>query len=261
MIDVSGLIPEAQPIATRVAEIYLKHTSPWFIGLIAHGSAVKGGFIPGCSDIDFQLFLDDSAFSPQGHLPLTLGFAIRRELESVQLKPFRYVQCYPHSSKPLPGHIGPIPGAYHLLSGKLPVPEATASQLRGSAVDALKELDPSPSFIMGKLLGHGGVRMARTIRLLCTKVWPVLYQVLTVRSDDPVAVWRLSKKKAIMQLPERSALADLIQKFHRSIQDYYPDETSLEGAFLVIENGMGFLITAKTWWQANDVPEKTGVSP
>jgi len=252
MIDVSGLVPEAQPIAARVAEIYLKHTSPWFIGLIAHGSAVKGGFIPGCSDIDFQLFLDDSAFSSQGHLPMTLGFTIRRELERVQLEPFRYVQCYPHSSKPLPGFIGPIPGAYHLLSGKLPVPEATTSQLRESAIDALNKLDSSPSFIIGKLLGHGGVRLARNIRLLCTKVWPVLYQVLTVRSDDPIAIWRLSKKRAIMELPERSDLAGLIQKFYQSIEDYYPDETSLEGAFSVIENGMSFLSTAKNWWEENN---------
>ena len=55
-----------------------------------------------------------------------------------------------------------------------------------------------------------------------------------------------------MQLPERSALADLIQKFHRSVQDYYPDETSLEGAFSVIENGMSFLSATKTWWEANN---------
>lgn len=252
MIDVSGLIPEAQPIARQVASIYLKHTSPWFVGLIAHGSAVKGGYIPGCSDIDFQLYLDPSVFSPQAHLPLALGFAIRRDLESVQLKPFRYVQCYAHSSKLLSGHIGPVPGSYHLVSGKLPVPEATASQLRQSAIDTLNELNPSPSFIVGKLLGHGGVRLARSIRLLCTKVWPVLYQVLTVQSDDPIPIWGLPKKKAIMQLGEQHALAEPIQKFYQSVTDYYPEESSLEGAFSVIENGMTFLGRAKSWWEENN---------
>ncbi len=56
-IDISGMVPEARPIVQEAAAVYLKYTQPWFVGLIAHGSAVKGGFIPGCSDIDFQLYL------------------------------------------------------------------------------------------------------------------------------------------------------------------------------------------------------------
>ncbi len=51
---------EARVIVEAAAAIYLRHTQPWFIGLVVHGSALKGGFIPGCSDIDFQLFLDES---------------------------------------------------------------------------------------------------------------------------------------------------------------------------------------------------------
>ena len=54
MLDLSGLMPEARPIVQQVAEVYLKYLSPWFVGLIAHGSAVKGGFIPGCSDVGLQ---------------------------------------------------------------------------------------------------------------------------------------------------------------------------------------------------------------
>jgi hypothetical protein len=41
MVDVSGLTAEAQPIVRQVAEVYLKHTAPWFVGLIVHGSALK----------------------------------------------------------------------------------------------------------------------------------------------------------------------------------------------------------------------------
>ena len=44
-MDVSRLVPEAQSIAAAAGEVYLRHTRPWFVGLIAHGSAVKGGFI------------------------------------------------------------------------------------------------------------------------------------------------------------------------------------------------------------------------
>ncbi len=60
-VDASGLAADAQPIVQRAAAVHLRHTVPWFVGLIAHGSAVRGGFIPGCSDSDLQLYLDDAA--------------------------------------------------------------------------------------------------------------------------------------------------------------------------------------------------------
>jgi hypothetical protein len=51
-VDLSGLVPEARPIVDRVAGVYMRRMAPWFVGLLAHGSAVKGGYIPGCSDVD-----------------------------------------------------------------------------------------------------------------------------------------------------------------------------------------------------------------
>ena len=240
-MDIAGLMAEAQPVVRQVAGVYLKHTVPWFVGLIVHGSAVKGGIIPGCSDIDFQLYLDGSAFTWQGQLPLDLGFAIRRDLEGIDLAPFRYVQCYALTGESQEDLVGPIPGAYHLVAGRLPVREATAQDLRQSARQALAELGTAPSFVMGKLLGPGGVRLERSIRLLCTQVWPVLYQVLTVQAgdDDPVDLWCLPKEQAIR---------DEIERFYQSVWDYYPAEDSLEHALGVLESGLTFLQAAGSWW-------------
>lgn len=253
MVDVSGLTPEARPIVEKVAAVYLKHVAPWFIGLIVHGSAVKGGFIPGCSDIDFQLYLEDSIFSWHGQLPLELGFAIRRDLAEINPTPFRYIQCYAQTREQQEGFVGPIPGAYHLVAGELPVAEATAQQLRESARRGLGELNPAPTFIMGNLLGHGGVRLARSIRLLCTKVWPVLYQVLTLQQDDAIGVWGLPREQAIEQLPRNSALSRTIQRFYQAVRIYYPAEDSLEGALSIIDSGIVFLEAAKSWWKEVDV--------
>lgn len=61
-IDLSRFTPEARLIVEQAAKVYIEHTRPWFVGLIVHGSAVKGGFIPGCSDIDLHLYLDKAAF-------------------------------------------------------------------------------------------------------------------------------------------------------------------------------------------------------
>ena len=251
MIDLSGLTAEARPIVRQVAQVYLKHTAPWFIGLLAHGSAVKGGIIPNCSDIDFQLYLDRSAFSWQGQLPLELGFAVHRDLEGLRLWPFRYVQCYARTGEPKENWVGPIPGTYHLVAGKLPVPEATAEDLRASARLALAELDPAPAFIQSNLLGPGGVRLERNVRLLCTKVWPVLYQVLTLREKetDPIGLWCLTKEQAIERLPNETALRETIRAFYRAVWEYYPAEDSLENALAVIESGAAFLGAASSWWR------------
>jgi hypothetical protein len=250
-LDLSGLVPEARPIVQQVASVYLEHTAPWFIGLIVHGSAVKGGVIPNCSDIDFQLYLRDAAFSDRGQLPLDLGMAVRQDLEGIELWPFRYVQCYARRAQPEPGLVGPIPGAYHLVAGELPVPEATAEDLRLSARKALDDLDPSPNFLMGKLFGPGGVRLERNLRLLCTKVWPVLYQVLTLQQpdSDPISLWCLPKEEAIDSLPHGSRLHQAIQAFHNAVWAYYPEEDSLDYALTLIQTGLGFLQAAADWWQ------------
>lgn len=249
MVDVSGVTSDARPIVSEVARVYLKHTAPWFIGLIVHGSAVKGGAIPGCSDIDFHLYLEKSAFVYHAQLPLELGFAIHRDLTTIELTPFRYIQCCAQTREISEHLVGPIPGAYHLIAGELPVAVATVQQLCASASRDLTELNPAPSFVMSELLGHGGVRLSRSIRLLCTKVWPVLYQVLTMQQDDAIKVWGLSKEKAIGQLPANGAMRQTIERFYQAVLDYYPAEDSLEGAFSIIENGLAFLDATHSWWQ------------
>lgn len=142
VIDVSGLIPEAQAIVAGAAAIYCNHTAPWFIGLVAHGSAVKGGDIPNCSDIDFQLYLTDDAFAVNGDLPLPLGMAIHRELAQIDPTPFRYIQCYALPPRLRPGWVGLVPGAHHLIAGRSPIPLATADELRESARKGLATLVP-----------------------------------------------------------------------------------------------------------------------
>jgi hypothetical protein len=254
VIDLSGLTAEARPIVQQVAPVYLNHSAPWFIGLIVHGSAVKGGIIPNCSDIDFQLYLDRAAFTWQGQLPLELGFAVRRDLEGIPLSPFRYVQCLPQTDEPQENWVGPIPGAYHLVAGRLPVREATAQDLRASARLTLAKLNPAPTFIQSDLFGSGGVLLQRNLRLLCTKVWPILYQVLTLLEEetDPIGIWCLTKEQAMERLPSKTALQETIRAFYRAVWNYYPAEDSLENALAVIESGVAFLGAASSWWRYAD---------
>lgn len=245
-IDVTGLIPEAQAIAQQAAAIYRKHTAPWFLGLLAHGSAVKGGYIANCSDIDFQLYLAEEAFAADGELPLALGMAIHQELAQIDPAPFRYIQCYALTRHLRPGWIGPIPGAYHLVAGRIPVPLATATELRASAQKALAALKPDAI----NLLSHGGGRLERHVRLHCTKVWPVLYQVAALQQDDPIRVWNLPKPAVIGLLPAASELGQAIRAYDQAVHTYYPAERLVADGLRVLESGVAFLLAAKRWWNA-----------
>ena len=251
MIDVSILVPEARETAKKVAHVYLEHTRPWFVGLLVHGSALKGGFIPGCSDIDFDLYLDGSAFGCDGHLPLMLAMDIHRDLSKIDPAPFQYIQC---DASPVSdtnvgqaNEIGPVPGTYHMLLGELPVPEATPEQVRGLAHRLLATLEVDRFMVIDHLIEHGGGRLERDVRLVCTQVWPALFNVLTLRADDLLAVWRLPKPAAIAMIAEDEVLGKEIRLFYENVRSYYSGEHPVEGALRVIEHGMNFLRATKEW--------------
>ncbi len=94
--------------------------------------------------------------------------------------------------------------------------------------------------------------MARHVRLPCTKVWPILYQVLTLQRDDVFRVWGLPKEQAIGLLPQDTSLGRRMREFYRAVRTYYPAEGSIEQALAVIERGVAFLRSAKSWWDGAD---------
>ncbi len=184
-MNLEPIVPEARPVVEKAAAVYIHHTRQDFVGLIVHGSALKGGFIAGCSDVDLQLYVMPNALDAAGHLPFELTVAIHRDLARIDPAPFRYIQCYAFSTRMRDGWVGPVPGAYHVVAGRLPIPEATGEQLGQGARASLAALNPVPSYLTDGLLDHGGGRLEARVRLLCTEVWPALYHVLIVRGADP----------------------------------------------------------------------------
>ena len=216
---------------------------------MAHGSAVKGGFIPGCSDVDMQLFLREDAFDSDGRLPLALGLAIQRDLAGIPLGPFQYIQCYARSPQPRDQMVGPIPGAYHMIVGMLPTPEASARDLRASAQRALERLDPTPDYIESGLLTYSKPRLERHARLLCTDVWPFVYHVLSLTEPDPVAMWRLAKTEAITILPTTMSLRQEAEAFLRTVRSGYAGEQRPDQLISVIAQGVAFRSAVANWYR------------
>ena len=247
-LDLAHVQPEARAIVERAARVYVAHTRPWLVGLLLHGSAVKGGFILGCSDVDFQLYLRDDAFEADGALPLELTLALHRDLARIDPAPFNYLQCFAHGSSLPAGQVGPIPGVYALLTGALPIPEATAEELVASASAALGRLIIPPEKLTSGLLDHGEGRLERHVRLLCTDIWPTLYHVLAVRDRDPIRMWGLAKPMAIAQLSPATPMGAAIRAFYDALVAYYPSHADAEAGLRVIERGVAFLRAARTWW-------------
>ena len=150
-----------------------------------------------------------------------------------------------------PNQVGSIPGGYEVLLGRLPVPEATEEQLRSAARRVLDQLTPLPDYVLRDLLQHGGGKLERSVRLLCTDVWPTLYQVLTLQQQAVLQMWCLPKEQAIALVSPTIALGQTIRVFYDCVYAYYAGERSVETALQVISCGGAFLRAAKDWWQHN----------
>ena len=244
-MNVDPVVSEARSIVEKAATVYIHHSGRSFVGLILHGSALKGGFIAGCSDIDLQLYVLPDALDDAGVLPFDLTVAIHRDLARIDPAPFRYIQCYAFSTEMPQGWTAPVPGAYHVVAGRLPIAEATADQLRECARRALESLDPALRFLTDGLLDHGGGRLANRVRLLCTDVWPALYHLLILRGADPIATWSLTKQQAIRQAAPGTSAGAAIRAFYTSLLQYYPSEDSVDAALDVLVRGVAFLRAAK----------------
>ncbi|WP_342719188.1 hypothetical protein AAG068_10275 [Bacillus paramycoides] len=238
---------EAKRIIGQVADIYQYHTGGDFIGLIVHGSVVKGGVIPGSSDIDFHLYLKETAFEKQGVLPLELYLEIHRDLSKIDTNPFNYIQCEALADKFPEGFVGPVPGAYQIVAGRLPVKEATNEQLKQSAIKALNNIIVVPKYF-STLLDHGKERLDRVVRLISTQVSPTIYHVLSYVHHDAIEVWQMPKNKAIHFLPE-DEMKNIAIQFYECTKRYYSDESSVADALDMVYNGAKFFESVKLWFE------------
>ena len=250
MIDVTPVVPEARDIVRKAATAYITHCEPWFVGLLIHGSALKGGYIPNCSDIDFQLFLRPGAFVGKGELPWDVARRIHEDLARIDPAPFRYIQCIEWEEGWSGDGMITIPGTYHMVAGRCPKREASEEEVRASARTCLDTFDARPHFVAHGLLQHGAGRLARNVRLLCTDVWPALYNLLVVRQPDAIAIWQLTKPEAINLLEPESEIAVRMRAFDAAVRAHYPDEATVEGALAVLDTGIQALQSVKATWES-----------
>jgi hypothetical protein len=235
------LVGQAGIIADRVTHVLLSHLRQWTECILVHGSAYKGGTIPYCSDIDFQVYLKTEAFDDLGSLPIESALALHSDLALIDPNPFSYIQI--RAIRASDSNICLLPGTYKVLWGKLPVREAAHEEILLSARKHLDHIRIPPFDIANRLLDHGDGKLERIVRLLCTDVWPAFYS-FGVWQLDSTDFWALPKLRAVELLSTANKpVGETVEAFHDKCVAYYTHGRPLHEALDLIRSGLNVLNT------------------
>jgi len=201
-------------------------------GIVLHGSAHKGGGIAGYSDIDFMVFLAPDCFDEQGDIPDDLVFAVQERIGPLPWREagYLYPQAYFYDANRLPDWwVGPVPGAYRILHGRLPPKAApTAERVRAASLRFLKEEVPRAiAYNLHSFIDADDASFPRRVRLLGTSVTPAVFALATQHTDDVLALWALPKFDALALLERRYADMEgppLARRFYDLAAHLYGDD-------------------------------------
>jgi len=177
------------------------------VSIITKGSSVKGGFIPGLSDVDLHVYLEEDVFSHSDFLKLEFGLSMQEKMDALIQKydfgggPIQVILI--NVSKP-PDWSGPLPGAYIVLYGDGdPFPPPTVEGMLKQDLDGLK--NPTYAYkLISSFLDKGNDQLPNYVRRLNAAVNPALYRVLSLLTRDPVKVWKMTKFE-VLDVLERLA--------------------------------------------------------
>ncbi len=217
--------------------------------IILHGSALKGGTIPGYSDIDFMVFLGTDAFEENGALPDEAAFALQ---ECIGPLPWREAgfgepQAYFYDARRLPEWwTGPVPDAYRALLGELPEKaRATEEGLLRSARRFLSEtLPPRLNSMVSNYADSADQQLPRRVRLLGTDLTPAVFSLASLHTDDLLALWARPKFEALTIVEHAYAGEEgpaLARQFYQNVERLFGEEFHIALGRKTFRTGVAFL--------------------
>jgi predicted nucleotidyltransferase len=179
------------------------------IALAVYGSAVTGDLIPGFSDLDVFVVLDQ---------PLSLERSIDLQRRMPELVGIAYLQpSYRVAAEPAP-HL--TPEAFRVLSGELPAGFVyDETSLRSAGSEALDSLAPIVRQDALDWTGAVGERRARHARLMTTQLKTAVRAHLVELGEPTLEVWRmpwhdLAQRWKRHDEPRAEQLEDLLTLLH-----------------------------------------------
>lgn len=232
------------------------------VAIITKGSTVKGGFIPGLSDVDLHVHLKDEAFEYSDFLKLELGLKLQEKMGRLIKKydlngsPIQLIIL--NVSLPKENWTGGIPGTFILLYGdQCPETPPEAEEILEQDQRNLQDVS-YPYRLIHSFVDKSDDELPRYVRRLSPAVTPILNRVLSLLTQAPFKAWKMSKGEAIAALEKSSIeeareLAILAKDFyHRAGQrdrltnDLKFCRETIRAAFRVINQGqiMGRMLEA-----------------
>ncbi|MBK5112531.1 MAG: hypothetical protein KGD59_01605 [Candidatus Heimdallarchaeota archaeon] len=197
---------------------------------LIHGSMVKGGLIEGFSDLDVQVFLKESSFD-EFDLKLEKCMKIQNlvgNLDAPQIGA-QYLQMYFYNPNNMPDwYTPPIKGSYKILFGKLPKElDFSEENFKIRMIKSLKGLPAEVSTTIRSFADCLDKTVYRRTRLIATKIFPIMYSLLSYDLEHPNEIWAKTKFEALDLFCQKYENEN-ISEFFNLIQLLAKDHNDLE---------------------------------
>lgn len=246
-VHVEAVVPEARDVVTAAVEVYRQHCGSALRSVLVHGSAVKGGVIRGCSDVDVALFVDPDWLDASAGETLQRSVAIHRDLARIDPAPFRYLQGHLYRAGSDAKRFAPQ--TFTVVWGERRVPVMSPEDVLSAARQSLAALDVDTlsRHYSSDLLDHGGGRLDHAVRYLCTDIWPLLYQAQCVRSGDGASTWARTKHEIVEQLASEPELAEPVRGWLDAVVEHYGTGERTDTALAALEAGIAAATAIGGW--------------
>ncbi len=175
--------------------------------VLLKGSAFKGDFIPGYSDLDLHSFLSPEVMI--GRAAPTPELALRFQASIGKLEPRDYgcnsFQLYFLNWERYPeGWAKPVPCSYTVLHGELPVgfTDVTAEEYRRHAHAALARLPVTVAQLVERGIDKPDRSLPPILRLAGIELKQATYAAASLLTDDPLLIWTLPRHEVLARLSE-----------------------------------------------------------
>ncbi|NHJ31928.1 MAG: hypothetical protein FK732_03610 [Asgard group archaeon] len=217
------------------------------ICFLIHGSMVKGGLIDGFSDLDVQVFLGESSFDEFG-LKLDKCMEIQNLVGNIDFPEIgaQYLQMYFHNPKSMPDwYTPPFEGSYKILYGDLPKElDYNMENFRRRMIKSLRELPLEVKNTIRNFADSSNKTVPRRTRLLATKIYPIMYSLLSYDLVKPADIWSKTKFEALelfCQKYKNKAISNYLTRFFTKIELLVVDRNNLNLMKQAFQIGVNFL--------------------
>ncbi len=220
---------------------------------IIHGSIVKGGFIPGYSDIDIQFWLSSSCFGRYG-LKTKYSSHLQHELEPLSIDSWNNSPLQRHylNYDSLPfwwtGYIKHLDDqSFAIISGQDFFQErflATRKALDYSLANSLYRLPHFIRSIRRRWGSDSKEDYPSLLRVTGSTLFPLMYNLVGFKTKEPFSTWLLPKDKLFASFdnffPEK--FSSHARVFYQSILDWDKIIQSVSLVQKAVTSALDFLI-------------------